>query len=418
MSPAVPAAELPQPSLPHYNPFDQAHKRNPFPFYAQAQRETPVFFSPVIDMWVVTRYADVVEVLSDPARFSSAQALMTPRQLPPEALEVLRQGYARKPSLLSSDPPAHDRLRGLCNKAFTPQRVAKMESRVRALAQGLLDRFAPQGRGDLVAHFAEPLPRMVIADIVGVPHVDIEKFGQWANEMLALLFEALPPERAVQCAHGTVAFQRYIAAMIAERREHPQDDLLSDMVHAEWEGTSPLSLEEMISTIMGFLIAGHLTTTDLINNAALTLMQRPDLWQALRQDMSLVPKFIEELLRYENTVPGLTRSTTQPVTLGGAQIPAGARLYVLFGAANRDETMFANADQFELERSNQAQHVAFGRGIHYCIGAPLARLEGRVAVEMLTERLPKLRLDPPDQVLDYTLNLTLRGPVRMEVAWG
>lgn len=418
MSPVASAADLPQPSVPHYNPFDQVHKRNPFPFYAEARRETPVFFSPVLKMWVVTRYADIVEVLADPAHYSSQRFFETPHAPPPAVLEVLRQGYPLVPALINNDPPAHTRIRGLCNKAFTPQRVATMEGRVRALAHALIDAFVQQGRVELVEHFAEPLPRMVIADIVGVPRVDIEKFGHWANEFAALIFEAPPPEKAVQCARSAVAFQQYIAGMIAERREQPKDDLLSDLVHARLEGEHPLTLEEMVTIIVTFLVAGHRTTTDLIGNATLTLLWRPELFAALRADLSLAPKILEEVLRYENLVPGLVRDTTADMTLGGAQIPAGSKVYLLYGSANRDETVFANADQFELDRSNQHQHMAFGRGAHYCIGSPLARLEGKIVLEVLAERLPNLRLDPADQILDYTLNLTFRGPLKLEVAWG
>lgn len=399
-----------------YNPFDPAHKRDPFPFYAQARRDTPVFYSPMLNMWVVTRHEDILTVLNEPTVFSSRQTLDAAMTLPPPVLEILSQGIPLVPTLINNDPPAHKRIRNLCNKAFSVQRVAKMETRIRELAQALVDGFCHEGRADLMARFANPLPRIVIADIVGVPRADTERFVQLGGDAAALLFEVLPLDVQIKYAHSAVAFQRYIAEMIARRRERPQDDLMSDLVHAQEEGEASLTDWEVINIVTSLLIAGHPTTTDLIGNALLVLMREPETMAALAAQPELAAACIEEVLRLESPAPGLPRVATQDFNLSGVLIPQGARLFLLYTSANRDEKVFANPDKFDIKRESLNQHLAFGRGIHYCIGAPLGRLEGRIALEVLIARLPNLRVEAAEEI-DFSLNLTFRGPNKLMCCW-
>jgi cytochrome P450 len=399
-----------------YNPFDQVQKRDPFPFYAHARRETPVFFSPILNMWVVTRHEDILTALREPAVFSSLNIIESPTPLPPEVLEILSQGIPFVPSLINNDPPSHTRIRNLCNKAFSPRRVAIMEERIYELANSLVDDFIHEGRADLVARFASPLPQIVIADIVGVPRSDTEKFVRLAGEFSALIFEGMPPEMQIKFAHGAVAFQAYSAEMIAQRRNEPRDDLMSDLVHAQVEGEVPLTDWEIVSVVTTLLIAGHMTITDLIGNTLLVLTRYPEYLQAASTDRQLASAIIEEVLRVESPSPGLPRLCTQDYELNGVTIPAGAKVFLAYTSANRDETVFSNPEQFELNRPNLSKHLAFGRGPHYCIGAPLGRLEGRIALEVLAQRLPNLRM-VPEQVIDYPLNFTFRGPEKLMMEW-
>jgi cytochrome P450 len=404
------------PVRPDYNPFDPAQKRDPFPFYAHARRETPVFYSPLLNMWIVTRYEDILTVLRDPTVFSSLNIIEPPVPPPPEVLEIMSKGIPFVPALINNDPPSHTRVRNLCNKAFSPQRVAAMEVRIRELAHSLVDRFAHAGRVDIIEHFADPLPQTVIADIVGVPRSETEKFVRLSSDWAALIFDGLPTDVQLQLAPNGVAFQHYVADMINQRRHTPQDDLMSALVHAQTEGEVPLTDWEIVSIVSTLLVAGHPTVTDLIGNALIVLTHHPEYLQALSSDPGLAPTIIEEVLRIESPSPGLPRVTTQDCTLNGVAIPKGAKLFLAYTSANRDESVFPNAEQFDPNRPNLNKHLAFGRGVHYCIGAPLGRLEGRIALKVLTQRLPNLRM-APNQTLDFSRNITFRGPEKLVVEW-
>jgi cytochrome P450 len=256
----------------------------------------------------------------------------------------------------------------------------------------------------------------VIADIVGVPRSETEKFVRLAGEWAAVIFEGLPTDVQIKLAPGAVAFQDYNADMIAQRRDNPQDDLMSALVHAQMEGEVPLTDWEIVSIVSTLLVAGHKTTTDLIGNALIVLTHSPEYLQALSNNPELAPTIIEEVLRIESPSPGLPRVTTQDCTLNGVAIPKGAKLFLAYTSANRDETVFPNPEQFDLNRRNLNKHLAFGRGVHYCIGAPLGRLEGRIALEVLSQRLPNLRM-VPGQTLEFSRNITFRGPEKLMMEW-
>jgi cytochrome P450 len=226
----------------------------------------------------------------------------------------------------------------------------------------------------------------------------------------------LPLEQQIQGARSAVALQQYCEALIEQRRQQPQDDLLSDLVQAQEEDGTSLSMNELVGLIMSFLIAGHLTTSDLIGNALVLLLQQPELWQALCYEPRLAPKLIEETLRRDSSVPGLMRVATEDMTFKGVSITKGSRLFLAFGSANHDETVFPNPTRFEPERENLHKHLAFGQGIHFCIGAPVARLEGRIALEVLSQRLPNLRFQP-GQTVTYRPNLVFRGPEYLHLMW-
>jgi cytochrome P450 len=368
-------------------------------------------------MWVVTRHEDICEIARDTTRFSNGRAVAAVADMPAEVQAIFATSNVQPQFIVEIDPPAHTRVRRLANKAFTPRRVALMEPRIRELTNMLVDAFVHEGKADLMAQFAYQLPRMVIADIVGVPPVDIPKFGQWAEEWATYLFSVdLPLEQQLQGARSAVAVQKYCEALIEQRRQQPQDDLLSDLVQVQEEDGSSLSLNELVGLMMTFLIAGHLTTSDMIGNALVLLLKQPELWHALCRAPKLAPMMIEETLRRDSSVPGLMRVATEDVVFNGVSIAKGSRLFLAFGSANHDETVFSDPTRFDLERENLHKHLAFGQGIHYCLGAPVARLEGKVALEVLSQRLPNLRFQP-GQPVAYRPNLVFRGPEQLHLMW-
>lgn len=399
-----------------YNPLGVEHTENPYPLFERARREAPVFFSPPFNLWVVTRYDDIRTVLKDPARFSSAQSTAVSAKPPAEVLEVMADGWGEVATLVTSDPPDHTRFRSLINKAFTPRRVAEREGRIRQIANELVDQFVVDGKADFIWQFAYPLPMTVIAEILGVPRSDMERFKKWSDHAVERLSVGLSVERQVECARSIVDFQHYFADRIEERRAEPQGDMLTDLLNARIEGQEPLSMAEMLSMLQQLLVAGNETTTKLLGSLIFLLLEQPDGWQRVRQSSELAARAVEEALRLEAPVQGLFRTTTQEVELGGATLPAGAQLQLLYAAGNRDESEFADPASFDFERPNASGHLSFGGGEHFCIGASLARLEGRVALEVLTERLPDLHL-APGQSVTRVPHFFMRGFENVYVEW-
>jgi cytochrome P450 len=307
-------------------------------------------------------------------------------------------------------------MRVIVTKALAPHRVSAMEPRVRAIASELVDAFAREGRADLVEGLAFPLPARVIGAILGLPDSDLERLKAWTEDLITLAAGNAPVPRQVECARGLVAIQKYLAGHIAERRRAPKDDLISALIEARYEDTPPLSDVELISLLSMLHFAGHETTANLLGNLLVMLLREPGRLEALRQDARLIPAAIEEALRFDAPVQGMMRTTRCAVTLGGVQLPEGARLLILYASANRDGAAFHAPDQADMRRTDAGRHLAFGLGIHYCLGAALARMEVRIAMELLLERLPGLRLAPGSPVL-YLPNFLHRGPRRLLVEW-
>jgi cytochrome P450 len=296
------------------------------------------------------------------------------------------------------------------NKAFTPRRVAQLEPSIRTIANDLIDRFIDAGKVELIEHFAVPVPLTVIADALGVSRADLSDFKRWSDDAVAPLGEMISLEQEIECAHSTVEFQRYFAAKLEERRTAPQDDLLTDLINARIEGeTPPVDTGEMLNILSQILVAGNETTTSVIAGAMLLLLQHPEQMQALQADCALIPNCIEEALRIESPVQGLFRTAKVDTELSGVKIPAEARLVVMYGSGNRDNEQFPQGDQFDIRRANAKEHLAFGEGVHYCLGAPLARLEAKLAFETLFTRLRNIRLATDKNDLTHTPSFILRG---------
>jgi cytochrome P450 len=356
----------------------------------RAREEEPVFYAPAFDLWVVSRYEDVLAVLKDHATFSSAGALKSsPDPYPPEVESVLANGWPAMPYIIELDPPLHDRIRGLVTRAFTPKRIAELEPRIRVLATELVDELAPLGRADVIERVAWPLPLRVLGELLGLPREDLGRLHEWGTDWLLLQQPGSTDDR-VEHARGLVELQRYMVAALEKREREPRDDLLGALMAARADSDDPLSIEAVAGLPLDLMVAGHVTVTRAIGSALSLVFRHPALREHLL-DPELAPAAIEEVLRLESPAQGLFRVTTRPVAIGDVELPSGARVMAHFGSANRDECVFARADRIEPEREGLGRHLAFGKGIHFCIGAPLARLELAIVLPMLLERLHGLR---------------------------
>jgi cytochrome P450 len=360
---------------------------------------------------MLTRYRDVHAVLRDP-RFS-VERIRAPlvRDNLTRMPEFLRQSAEGLRSMLIMDPPDHTRVRKLVNKAFTPKRIAALRGHIEALVTSLLDEAAARGRFDVIHDLAEPLPAIVIAELLGVPASDHRQFREWSSALISGAASPSPEARAAASVAGQRLFA-YLADTIAERRRAPREDLISAMIEAQ-EEREALSDAELLATSNLLLLAGHETTTNLIGNGMLALLREPEAWRRLCAEPALLPTAVEELLRYDGPVQATLRVALEDVELDGHVIPAGALVLVSIGAANHDPTTFASPDALELARDPNP-HLGFGFGTHFCLGAPLARLEAQLAFAGLTRRFPALTL--VDECPQYRPNPILRGIARLDVA--
>jgi cytochrome P450 len=397
--------------------FSPEVQQDPYPRYAQARAEEPILFCEDLGMWVATRHADVTAILRDTERFSSRLTTVAVKPPPPEVVAVMRRGFPRTGSIIHLDPPEHTAVRRMMNAAFTADRIATMEGAVATLANQLVDAFEAEGQADLALRFCRPLPVAVIAGILGVSPADAGRFGEWADDCARLLMSGhLPTEEWVRAAESMVSMQHHLAGLISARKSAPADDLLTALVQAATDSSGQLDMTKAVSYATTFVFAGHKTTTDLIGNALRLLLLHPDQLAALVREPSLAAAAVEETLRRDCPVPGTARVANVDVTIGDVTIPKDARILVLLGSANHDESVFRDPATFDIARPDAGEHLGFGRGVHFCLGAPLARLQGRVALSILTQRLRGLRFATERPVKFWQVTM-FRGPVSLEVAW-
>jgi cytochrome P450 len=397
-----------------FDPTSLEQREDPFTVLAQARREQPVFYAPELRLWVVTRHDDVLTVLKDHRTFSSVGALTSAAGTRPRKVtEILAEGHPDMPYIIEVDPPLHDRIRGLVARAFTPRRIEALEPRIEEIAAELIDGFAALGRVDIVEAFAWPLPLRVLGELFGFPEQDLVSIHHWGTDWL-LLQQDRPTAELLEHARGLVELQRYCVDAVEQRMLRPTDDLLGALVAANDTSADPLSAVEIAGLPLDLMVAGHVTVTRAIGSTLARLFVEPELREHLL-DPLLAPKAIEEILRLESPAQGLFRRTTREVELGGATLPEGARVMAHFASANRDECVFADADAYSPERGDMGKHLAFGKGIHFCIGAPLGRLELRVALPMLISRLPGLRSGEGEPVREPVF--FARGFSSLPVAW-
>lgn len=388
---------------------------NPYPFYNRARQEEPIMFCPELNAWIVTRYKDIQSILLQPEKFSSCNTLTSPVTFYQRTLEELIKGFLPVPVVLNSDGADHTRFRVPLTRAFAPARMRAMKPFIRQVANELVDAFIQDGQVEIISQFAYPLALEVVFSLLGIPRQDIERTRQWSQDWLTIMSTQLDEDRQVECAKSTVAFQHYLASVIAERRDQPQDDLISTLLHFSEPGVEPLTENELVIMLQGLILAGHESTTNMIGTGLLVMLEKPFLWQNLCKHPEFIPLTVEEILRFDAPIQMFARMTTQEVTLDGVTLPEDAALLLIYGSGNHDEEVFADADEFQLQRTPN-HHLAFGHGVHFCVGAALARLEGLVAFEILTSRLPDLQL-VPNQLLTHIPTLLFRGYERLEVRW-
>ncbi len=390
-------------------------RANPYPFYHELRSADPVHWDDAMGFWALTRYADVAFAFHDP-RFSRAQGLRAGMNRLPEAeQERARPVYDSFSKTMSySDPPYHTRLRGLANKAFTPRAVEQIRPHIQHILDELLDAVQTAGRMDMIRDLAQPLPLIVIAEMLGLPTQDRMRLKQWSDDQFAVLgVVRRAPGLMDKAVQSLTEWGEYLVALVEERRQRPQPDLLSALVAAEDEGRR-LTRDELVANVAQILAAGHETTTNLIGNGVLALLRHPDQMQKLRDDPALITSAVEEIMRYDNPVQVVYRSAAEEVELGGKRIGQGQLVNLVVGAANRDPAQFEAPDRFDLSR-RESKQVGLGLGIHFCLGAPLARLEGQMALTTLLRRMPNLRLDA--DVLEWQESPTFRGLKALPVAF-
>jgi cytochrome P450 len=400
-----------------FDPFHDPYLAEPYRFFAEARAATPVFYSPDLDYWIVTRYNDVRRIFQTPKLFSAVNTLEPLQPICPAAGHLLDEGGFRPiPTLTNIDPPGHSRLRRLTNVAFTPRRVAAMEPLVRELTGRFVKERLSSGRAGLVRDLAWDLPALVIFRVLGIPDEDVPRVKAGAESRLLLMWGRPSEDEQVRLAQGMAAFWRYAETLVASRAKQPRDDFTSDLLLARAGDLPALNHHEVTQIVYELLIAGHETTTGLISNAMRQLLTQHHAWEEICRDASLIPNVIEEVLRFDSSVIAWRRQTTQAAEIGGVPLPAGANLLLLLGSANRDPAVFENPEHFDIHWPNAKEHLSFGQGAHFCLGAPLARMEVRVVLEELSARLPSLRL-VPGQTMRFRPNTTFRGPLSLLVEW-
>jgi cytochrome P450 len=388
------------------------------PYAVMARRPgqgAPVFFAPAIGYYVVTSYDAVEQVFRDPATYSAAVAQAPLVPITPEAQQILLAGgHKPQPSMVSLDEPEHARLRKPAARAFSMKRVTAMVPAIEATTARLLDAVSGQAEFDLVATLAFPLPANIVFSLMGVPEQDYAQLKQWCGYRAALGWGRPAPEDQVEIATSMAAYRKYLRDLVGAKAREPGDDLASDLIAIHREAPERLTLDEIASILFSLSFAGHETTTGLIGNTVRRLLEDPARWAEIVAHPGLIPAAVEESLRYDPSVPAWRRVTTRPATLAGTALPAGARLFLWLAAAGRDGEAFPRPGEFDLHRTNPDHHLAFGKGLHYCLGANLGKLETEIALAERARRYPRLAL-APGQHLTFHPNISFRGPQSLHV---
>lgn len=402
------------------NPLSPEALACPHAYNARLRQEAPIYRCPHTGITFVSDYQHVREVAKNHRVFSNrfSQAMRSEGDVDSRILEAQQDGYPPVDTMLTQDPPLHRRYRGMVNQAFTARRVATLEPHIETLCNELIDGFVEAGRCEFVEDFAERVPMTVIADQLGVPLSDYESFKRWSDAFVAQLSRLATPDEELEAVKLIVQFQKYFAAKLEERRDDPRDDIISDIVHARFEDQRPLDIPEMLSILQQLLVAGNETTTHSLAEGVLQLIENPDQHSLLKADPGLVENFTEEILRLASPTANMWRVATEDTRIGDVRVPAGSMVQLRFSSANRDEAVYPSPDRLDVIRENARSHLAFGHGVHMCIGASLARKEMNVAFRVLLERLDDFALDCARDELYYAPNVLLRGlsklPIRFQ----
>ncbi len=398
-------------ALDQFTPLDAEVLKCPHQFNARMRREAPIYQCPRTGMFFVFDYETIRKIAGDPETFSNkfGKAMRSEGDVDPRLIAEQKKGYPPVDTMLTEDPPVHRRYRGLVNQAFTARRVATLEPDITKIANDLVDAFIDDGRCELVGAFCGPLPMMVIADQLGVPRHDLPLFNKWSDAFVAQLSRMASPDEELEAVKLIVEYQHYFAKKLDERKHDRRDDIISDIVHARLDGERPLDTAESLSIIQQLLVAGNETTTSAIAEGILLLIKHREQLVMLQNDPGLIPNLVEEVLRLSTPTANMWRVCTKDTDVNGTKIPAGSMIQIRYSSADRDETVFDHAESFDVTRKNARHNVAFGYGVHMCIGASLARKEMEVAFRVLLARLDDYRLDCAEADLTYPPNVLLRG---------
>tara|TARA_Y100001970_G_scaffold280064_1_gene388449 strand:+ start:6157 stop:7512 length:1356 start_codon:yes stop_codon:yes gene_type:complete len=428
----VPAAAIKDSGLEGFNLFDPEVQQCPHAYYAEMQKESGAFETDVFGtpIYLVTRYEDVATCAMDPSTFSSrfdAGGMEGNSEYGRRAQELYdaEGGYERIGTMLTVDPPEHTRYRRLVSQAFTPRAIAQLEPTIRDLAGQLIDQLisaTSQGKPvDFVEEFSVPLPVAVIAKALNVPEDRLADFKRWSDASVAGIGTNISIDERLAADREIIQFQKYFAEQLESRRDSPEDDLLTGLLNAtidkkadEGIDSTPLEIAEMLSMIQQLLVAGNQTTTHLLGEMLLLLEEHPEEWSRLISDPQYGSDVADEALRLAAPTQGMFRVATEETQIGSTTLPAGARVVLVYAAANRDPEVWKNPDAFQPTRDEQAKHLSFGKGPHYCVGAGLARLEARIVAEELGKRLSAISVTNRTK-LRYLPGFVLRGPERIDV---
>jgi cytochrome P450 len=374
-----------------FDPLEKGFLTDPFPRLAELRAEGPVMYHQDLDLYFLTRYDDIEQVLLDRDTFAAANASAPVFAPCPAAIKVL-SSVTRVPTLTNADPPRHAPMRRAVQNNLTPKRLTALEPIMREQSRRLIEGFRHAPTADLVAQLAFPLPAYAGFTLLGFPEEDWELLKSWCSKRILLTYGRLSEDEQVEVAHNVVAFWEYCKAHVARRQTEPGNDFTTDLL--AWQAGHPdeVTFNDAVSIVYSLALAGHDSTTNLFTNGLHYLLANQDAWKAIVADPSLIPNAVEEMLRYDPPILGWRRITTTETVVGGVPLPAGAQLFMTFASAHRDASKFPDPDAFDITRDNARAHLSFGKGVHLCIGAPLARLEKRVTLENLIELTPDLRL--------------------------
>jgi cytochrome P450 len=393
---------------------------SPWVMNKRLRDEAPVFQDPSSGIFFISRYADVVAMARDHTTFSSVMLGTNTRQVAsddPEVLEIMKEGYPNVPTMLTQDPPLQRRYRKFVDGAFSPSNLKKLEPYIEEVSNRLIDEFVDQGRCEFLDAFGVPLPLTIIASQIGVPLEDLPKLRRWTEAFIGNLSQQLDLDGIKQAARDIVEFQHYFVERMDERRTDPTDDILSMVVNGSIDGEQPLDNAECLSMLSQILVAGNETTAGSLTEGLLLLINNPDQYELIKNDASpqMISNLVEEVLRYSSPSSNMFRRTTKDVTLHGVTIPENSICFARFASANQDEAQFEAASRFDITRPNLRDHVAFGKGIHHCLGAALARREMNGGYAVLLNRLTNFRLEPGHPDPEFAPNALLHGLTALHV---
>jgi cytochrome P450 len=410
-----------EPASQWFNVFDAQQMAHPGEVWSALRAKDPVFFAPELNAWLISRLEDVKAAFLDTDTFANAGLSSPFREVPADVAKVLAQvPSSNEMDVLTSDPPRHTRLRKVIRAGFQARRIKLLSDDIQALTDDLIDGMEalPGQECDFYQAFAYPLPLGVICRLVGLPTEDQPMLNHWGLCNVQLRWSNLDHDAWMEAARGRVEFYRYAEDVVRQRRERPGDDLVSEIIATSSASEEPLREMELVGMVMTCVTAGHETSANFLTIGLHTLLSNRELWQQLvADDRQRLPAIVDELLRVTAASQINWRTVTKPVTVAGVELPAGARVGLMIGCASRDESIFDHGDAVDFGRPNLSSSLAFGHGIHACVGAPLARLEGRVAFATLARRLPSLELAAKQPDLAFKPNATLRCPTGLQVRW-